>query len=1071
MGKRIGFILASIHTGSALNMWAGLAREAERSGCAFFIFPGGRLDSHPDSEYLRNAIYSLANETNLDGLISWGSSIGGAVSIEELNHFHRTFENLPYVTIAHKMEGHPCVSFDAYTGMKSLVSHFITVHGAKKIAFLRGPETHASANDRYRAFCDAFIDAGMPPSENSPLVSSPFPWSAGEAAIIQLCEARKLVPGKDFDTLIGSSDMMAFSAVRYLKKLGFNIPHDFCVGGFNDSAESRILSPAFSTVHMPYKELGLMSFRIIREILTPSRTKRSGSSSVVHSSSDCILPTCVVIRESCGCRRVMKSDDQCLHSVSQVPLSADALKGELASILRLDETGVNAILDPILSAVLACDTELFVHLFELALERFFEDNHDSGLILDAIACVKSSGCLPIDYLSHLEKVAYRIIARVEARVYSFRQYETEKRYATLNSLKCDLLSSRDRYSLVSALACHLPEVGMHTAAVVLYENDEFSRYIGGFSPAGLDPEHDELFPARHLLPARVMRPYAEGVFMVQPLFMENRPLGYFICFTPFYDGLVFEELRSAISSALKGIFLFEESAQARQDAERADRAKTEFFANVGNELCDPLNDMVEKIVKLKNTVDTGPLEPAIISSQLQSLKLQVLSQLEQTNRLIDLTLAGIDGLTFENRLFRLEEVLSGVGPHPLLVGDPVRLSQAFDLVREEYPGPVTVSRSCKGIVVSFSSPSPRPKEIRRKPGMLLAERIAVLQYGDFIVTPSLCTIILTWPNLAGLPPLRGEPPEKIIRIPSVADREPELEEFGLPITESFDDEAPVLIAWNSDNAPLSDWMRVYALRHHPRLFRAPFLCFSQNLSGVSLIDLIEKNVRSESRGPILFVGSRVGSYPEWADDSNSVSIQSMTEFSASIGEVVPSLVVFEQLDLVSIEAVRRDSATVLVPIVVLPDRIESESDVTALSLIPRVILCNRGVASSPEFAGRIKKILAGDEILPPHTGALVKKTILYFNVHATTQIVRWKLADSVNVSEDYLTRIFHKETGFSLWEYLSRYRIFLATELLLRTNDSIYEIAQKTGFQDQAYFCRVFKKIHGFPPGSIRNRT
>ena len=74
-------------------------------------------------------------------------------------------------------------------------------------------------------------------------------------------------------------------------------------------------------------------------------------------------------------------------------------------------------------------------------------------------------------------------------------------------------------------------------------------------------------------------------------------------------------------------------------------------------------------------------------------------------------------------------------------------------------------------------------------------------------------------------------------------------------------------------------------------------------------------------------------------------------------------------------------------------------------------------------------------------------------------------------SEDYLTRIFHKEMGLSLWEYLNRHRIHLATELLLHTNNTIYEVAEKTGFQDQAYFCRVFKKIHGVPPGKIRTKN
>jgi len=1072
MKKRIGFILASIHTGSSLNMWTGLAVEAARSGSAFFIFPGGRLDSRPDSEYLRNSIYRLVNQENLDGLISWGSSIGGVVTLEELNYFHESFEALPYVTIAHKMEGHPCIKFDAYTGMKSLVSHFITVHGSRKFAFLRGPESHASSSDRYRAFLDALAEAGILITDESPLISSPFPWSAGEEAIIQLCSVRKLVPGKDFDTLIGSSDMMTFSAVQYLQKSGYNVPQDFRVGGFNDSAESRILSSPFSTVHMPYAELGITSFRMIRELLLPSRSDRN------LLPGDRILPADVVIRESCGCRKTLKPENPDFATVSSgqteqpelAPVSLAALLRDLTTIFRLDDTGVNAVLEPLVTAALARDTPLFLNLLERSLVRFFEDDLDSGLLLDAIARVKETTQFKSDYYAALEIATYSLISRAQSRVVSFMRYETARRYATLNSLKCDLLGARDRKSLVSILSGHLPATGMHTGAVVLYENDECSLYIGGFSPSGLDPADGELFPARLLLPERAMPAYSEGVFMVQPLFMENRPLGYFVCTIPFQDGSVFEELRSAISSAIKGIFLFEEATKAKQDAERAERAKTEFFANVGNELCDPLVVIEEKIIQLEAGLVSGSVDPEILAEQFLFLKSQVASQLERTNRLIDLTLSGIDGLSFNNRLFRIDEILPQSGFHPMLSGDPSRLAEAFALVREKYQGTVQVTRCLEGLTVRFEPSDNFSGFAPNHHGILLAERIVLLQFGDFSNTAEGCTITLRWPNLAGLPPDKTATSKQILLLPSGPEKPVDI--TGLGLSEAANPDAPdILLAWNSDSATMEDWMKVYALRHDQRLFRSPFLCFSRSLSGTTLIQAIENNVRKESRGPILFIGTRFDRYPGWAEDANTVSIPSMKEFAAAVAEVVPSLVVFGKIDLDSIGIVRADPATVLVPVMALPDKIDSASEVAALSIIPRVILCNRGVASSPEFASRTRAILSGEEMLPPHTGALVKKAILYLNIHVTAQIARWKLADSVNVSEDYLTRIFHRETGFSLWEYLNRYRIFLATELLLHTDETIYEIALKTGFQDQAYFCRVFKKIHGVPPGKIRSRN
>ena len=174
---RLGFILASTHTGSSNGLWASIADAAETSDTALYVFPGGRLESQGDFEYLRNSIYRLANSENLDGLVSWGSSLCGAVSVEEVKRFHRQFSQLPYVTIALKMEGHPNIGFDAYQGMKSLVLHCIHTHGAKKIAFLRGPLNHASAEDRFQAYLDGLAEGGLPC--NGQLISPPFPWNEG----------------------------------------------------------------------------------------------------------------------------------------------------------------------------------------------------------------------------------------------------------------------------------------------------------------------------------------------------------------------------------------------------------------------------------------------------------------------------------------------------------------------------------------------------------------------------------------------------------------------------------------------------------------------------------------------------------------------------------------------------------------------------------------------------------------------------------------------------------------------------------------------------------------------------
>ncbi len=1026
---RIGFLLASIHTGSALNMWTMLIREASHSDSAFYIFPGGRLNVVKDSEYLRNSIYRLANSQNLDGLISWGSSIGGAVPVEELNSFHNAFSQMPYVTIAHKMPGHPCVTFDAYNGMADLVRHFITCHKATKIAFLRGPEEHVSAEERYQAFCDVMASAGYD-MRTSALVSDPFPWGDGDVAMRQLYHDRGLIPGRDFEVLIGSSDMMTFSAVRYLQKYGYKVPVDYKCAGFNDSVESRILG--FSTVHMPYSELVLTTFSMIRNALTGHKKKEN----------DVLLATDLVIRESCGC-----TGSSCFASVSgTIPCDKESLTKALAELFRLDETYTNAAIEPLIGAIEYRDTELFFSLLERVLERFFLQDMDIRLLYNAFAIVKNASVFSDEWFAGLETRFYMTISRIQNSVRESSRFHERHLHARLNSLKCDLLAVRSRKSLLDILSNHLPLLGVSRGALVLTENDTESCFIGSFTPETRCNE-EKLFSASLLLPKNITG-FDTGVFLVQPLFMEKQPMGYFICSVPLYEGFVFEELRSSISSALTGIFLFEENAAAKQKAEQAELAKTSFFANVGKDLSEPLVEVSRKIDQVQHLLESGCTDNDILSAQMVFLKNRISEQLDKTELVIDLTRSQTNELLFEKHLFHVESVIgsqSGAPALPLLYGDPGRLRQALRILCDEWNVPFSFlnpEKTEKGLRLVIEGSNTVPENVWQQNNLMLAENILFLAGASIEKTPKGCTILYPWPLFS----CRNA-------VPGAA-----------------------LFEWNADTAQPEDWTHLYASRTDPSFSEAAFLCITatgdRDLKKVQTFSgLFELHMSSCVKSPVLFIGVPFSKYPQWVTEGKVMQIASMAEFSGVVNKTVPSLVVFDTLDCEAVEQVRRHPVTVLCPVFVLPEEIDDEIKVHRLMKIPRIILCNSSIAQGEEFAGRVRSILAGDEILPPDTGALVKKAVYYFNCNSGTQISRWKLADSVHVSEDYLTRIFHREIGLSPWEYLNRYRIFQASKMLLHTNFTIYEISEKCGFQDQAYFCRVFKKIYGIPPGRYRSKA
>lgn len=90
-----------------------------------------------------------------------------------------------------------------------------------------------------------------------------------------------------------------------------------------------------------------------------------------------------------------------------------------------------------------------------------------------------------------------------------------------------------------------------------------------------------------------------------------------------------------------------------------------------------------------------------------------------------------------------------------------------------------------------------------------------------------------------------------------------------------------------------------------------------------------------------------------------------------------------------------------------------------------------------------------------------------FNKNITLKDV----ADEVFLSQNYLSELFKKEIGEGFYDFLSKYRIKKAKEILITTNLRVYEIAQKVGYNDSITFGRVFKKITGVTPNNFRNNT
>ncbi|MGE4276175.1 MAG: response regulator [Lawsonibacter sp.] len=81
------------------------------------------------------------------------------------------------------------------------------------------------------------------------------------------------------------------------------------------------------------------------------------------------------------------------------------------------------------------------------------------------------------------------------------------------------------------------------------------------------------------------------------------------------------------------------------------------------------------------------------------------------------------------------------------------------------------------------------------------------------------------------------------------------------------------------------------------------------------------------------------------------------------------------------------------------------------------------------------------------------------------------IAEHLGISEGHLSHTFKKETDYTLLNYLTRYRIHRAMELLKDCRLKVYEVGEQVGYRDITYFSATFKKLVGISPSEYQDTS
>ncbi|MDI4645595.1 GntR family transcriptional regulator [Cohnella hashimotonis] len=171
-----------------------------------------------------------------------------------------TIRQFPYVVIDHPLEGIevPLFSPDNEGGSYEMTRHLIGL-GHERIAFVApGLYLHPSLRQRYKGYCRALIEAGIPVR---PDWIESADWTAVSKPDALLREASALLErwlsGRSRPTaLLAGNDILAIHLIKAALTAGITVPEALSVAGFDNLAMTEYLEVPLTTVSQPFYEMG-----------------------------------------------------------------------------------------------------------------------------------------------------------------------------------------------------------------------------------------------------------------------------------------------------------------------------------------------------------------------------------------------------------------------------------------------------------------------------------------------------------------------------------------------------------------------------------------------------------------------------------------------------------------------------------------------------------------------------------------------------------------------------------------------------------------------------------------------
>ena len=193
---------------------------------------------------------------------------------------------VPAVSLLEKIPGLYHTGINNYSAMEKIVEHLVTKHGCKTLNYVGGPVWNSENKERLSAYCDVLKRHGIEVEEQR-IIHKDYEIDTGEWGFEYFLD-RGLLP----EAFVCANDNIAVGLCHHAAELGYRIPDDFLVTGFDNFDKACIYEPRITTVGFTKENIAYKAMGLLDQIWSGSK------------STDRLFYVDVqwVFQDSCGCK-------------------------------------------------------------------------------------------------------------------------------------------------------------------------------------------------------------------------------------------------------------------------------------------------------------------------------------------------------------------------------------------------------------------------------------------------------------------------------------------------------------------------------------------------------------------------------------------------------------------------------------------------------------------------------------------------------------------------------------------------------------------------------------------------